>query len=352
VAGWFADRWGARRLFLLAAGGAALAIAGSGVASVVGFTAAFVLLRLAQGVGDGAVFTASATDAGESVPAALRGRAFTRFALTLTAGLVIGPVVSEVVVEQWGRDAVFWVSAALAGASVLVLALTVPAHGASHRVAVPRDDVGASVASGGQARAAAGSRASRLVHLPAVVPGVALGLANLGFAALYGFVVLVGIDRGMAAAGLLISAFAATLTVVRGLFARLPDRVGLGPTIVGSALLSAAGMFGIAVAPSTPWLVAATVCFGMGAALLMPAVLAASSVVHHQVGAGVVLGTVSGVLDLSIGAGALVLGVAAAAWGDAAPFVVCGGTALVSLPVFAWWRARYPLPQPAAVGAA
>ncbi|OWY61068.1 hypothetical protein B7486_65795, partial [cyanobacterium TDX16] len=89
---------------------------------------------------------------------------------------------------------------------------------------------------------------------------------------------------------------------------------------------------------------AATVCFGVGAALLMPAVLAASSVVHDGAGAGVVLGTVSGVLDVCLGAGALVLGVVAAVWGDAAPFVVCGTTALISLPVFAWWRNHHPLP--------
>jgi MFS family permease len=337
VAGWLADRWGARRLFLLAATGAGLAIVGSGLASVLGVAGLFVLLRLAQGVGDGAVFSAAATAAGESVAPHLRGRSFTRFALTLTAGLVIGPFIAEPVAGLWGRQAVFWVAGGLAALAVGVLTVGVPATRSP--ASAPRaDDAGDGADSTPTARLAT------MVHLPAVVPGVALGMANLGFAALFGFVVLVGLDRGMGSAGLLISAFAATLTVVRGLLARLPDRIGLGPTIVGSALFSAAGMFGIAVAPSAPGLVAATVCFGMGAALLMPAVLAASSVVHVEAGAGVVLGTVSGVLDVSIGAGALVLGVVAAAWGDAAPFVVCGTTALLSLPVFAWWRSHHPLP--------
>ncbi|OWY60833.1 hypothetical protein B7486_67050, partial [cyanobacterium TDX16] len=113
VAGWLADRWGARRLFLLAAAGAGLAIVGSGLASVLGVAGLFVLLRLAQGVGDGAVFSAATTDAAASVPPHLRGRAFTRFALTLTAGLVIGPFIAEPVAALWGRQAVFWVAGGL-----------------------------------------------------------------------------------------------------------------------------------------------------------------------------------------------------------------------------------------------
>jgi MFS family permease len=108
--------------------------------------------------------------------------------------------------------------------------------------------------------------------------------------------------------------FAAVVVGIRGLGARIPDRLGAARATRIALAASAAGL-AVAGAWRTPaGLVAGTVVFATGVALLTPAVitLAVQGVAPRERGA--VIGTTSS-SDLAIGLGPATLGLVAAAAG-------------------------------------
>lgn len=114
--------------------------------------------------------------------------------------------------------------------------------------------------------------------------------------------------------------------------------------------VSAAGLAGLAVAPSAPWLAAAAGSLGLGCALLMPALPAEAVDRAGPERRGRVVGTVVGGYDACAVAGAVALGVVASRWGYPAVFLAGAAATPASVPVFAAWRARAdrPLAMPAA----
>jgi MFS family permease len=312
IGGRFVDRHGASVVF---GAGALVAGVAMGAMAIAPVLVVFLFLRVLQGAGDGLCFVGAAAGSDDGTRG--RGVAYTRFAIALTGGSTVGPLLSVLIVDHIGRDAVWPIAGACALVSVAIVA-------SSER---PRS-----------ARAVIAP--SSLVHRPSIVAGVGMGLGNLGFAAMAGFAVLVGAERGMTVPGVLLSAFAVTVNLGRITGSSLPDRLGPARTIRISAWLSAAGLLGAGIAPGTPLLLASVVVLGAGSALLMPALLAEAAASAGDVGRGVVVGTVVGVFDACFAAGAIVLGAVAAAWGDRAAFVVSALAAVACLPVFSWWRSR------------
>src|SRR5258705_13808287 len=98
----------------------------------------------------------------------------------------------------------------------------------------------------------AATRSTALIPRAAVRPGMALALANLGYAALSGFVVLHLARTGVGHGAAIFTAFAFAVVAMRLLGGRLPDRVGPARSAVGAAIAEAAGLLAIAAATSLP----------------------------------------------------------------------------------------------------
>ncbi len=161
LAGRQADQRG-RRIVMV---GGALAMTLGGLLYLVSDSVATHLARLVVGVGEGSLYTAGATWAVDLAPEDQRGLALGLFGLAVWGGLSVGPVAGELLRSNVGYSSVWILTAAL------------PATGALIALRLPEP-----------ARLVSGAEPGPLALFPRAAhrPGLALALANIGYAALAG----------------------------------------------------------------------------------------------------------------------------------------------------------------------
>ena len=304
LAGRAADRRGRR--IVLVAGSLAMAIGGA-LYLLAGSVAALIGARLAVGVGEGAVYTAGATWAVDLAPADRRGLALGLFGLSVWGGLSLGPLAGELLRSSVGYDAV-WALTALLPAAGALIALRLPE---------PL-----------RLSPAAEQRRPRLVPRAAWRPGLALALANVGYAALAGFVVLHLRARGIDGGATVFTAFALAVFASRLVLSRVPDRAGASPTATAAGLLEALGLLIVALATSLTVALAGAVVIGIGFSMLFPslALMVVGGVGEDRRGSA--LGAFTAFFDIGVGLGGPLAGVTASLAGYPAVFVLAAAGAL------------------------
>jgi MFS family permease len=306
VAGRQADVRG-RRIVLVAGAlamtvGGLLYLASTGVPSL-------IVARLAVGAGEGAVYTAGATWAVDLAPANKRGLALGIFGLAVWGGLSLGPLAGELLRANVGYDAVWALAAGLPFAGALIaLLLPEPPPAAGRRRPAP------------------------LAFVPAAArrPGLALALANIGYAALAGFIILHLNARHVGGGASVFTAFAIAVFASRLALSREPDRRGARPTAAAAGLFEAAGLAIIAVAHSLAAALAGAIVVGVGFSMLFPAL---ALMVVGDVGddrRGSALGAFTAFFDIGVGLGGPLCGLTAALAGYPAVFVLAAIAALAT----------------------
>src|SRR6476646_928992 len=293
-----------RRIVLIAG---ALAMTVGGVLYLLaGSVATLVLARLAVGAGEGAVYTAGATWAVDLAPVNRRGLALGLFGLAVWGGLSLGPVAGELLRAHVGYDAVWAFSAVLPFAGAL-LAMRLPEPGGL----VTREP-------------------SPLALLPraAYRPGIALALANIGYAALAGFVILLLTSRGIGGGASVFTAFALAVFASRLVLSRVPDRAGARPTATAAGLFEAVGLAVIAVAHSLAVALLGAIIVGVGFSMLFPALalMVVGEVDDDRRGSA--MGAFTAFFDIGVGLGGPLAGVTASLAGYPAVFVLASAGAL------------------------
>ncbi len=325
IAGRLADSRG-RRIVLIVA---ALVMSAGGVLYLLAASVgSLVLARLVVGMGEGALYTAGATWAVDLAPSRHQGLALGLFGLAVWGGLSLGPLVGELLRSAAGYDAVWVLTAAL------------PFAGALIAVCLPEP-----------ARPAADPAAQRmgLFPRPARRPGLALALANFGYAALAGFVILDLRSEGVSGGASVFTAFATAVFLSRVVLSPLPDRVGPRVTATGAALCEALGLTIIAFAHSLEAALAGALVMGVGFSMMFPAL---ALMVVSEVGEenrGSALGAFTAFFDIGVGLGAPLAGAAAALAGYSAVFLL-GTLAALGTAALAATSARGRL-RPALAGA-
>ncbi|HUH79745.1 MAG TPA: MFS transporter [Solirubrobacteraceae bacterium] len=304
LAGRFADTRGRRIVLVVSAlvmslGGILYLLAGS--------VATLVVARLVVGMGEGALYTAGATWAVDFAPARHQGLALGLFGLAVWGGLSLGPLVGELLRSAAGYSAVWALAAAL------------PLAGALIGACLPEP-----------ARAFRGRARERMALFPrpARRPGLALALANFGYAALAGFVVLDLRSHGVGGGASVFTAFASAVFLSRIVLSPLPDRAGPRATATGAALFEALGLTIIAFAHTLEAALAGALAMGIGFSMLFPAL---ALMVVSQVGEesrGSALGAFTAFFDIGVGLGAPLAGAAAALSGYPAVFLLGSAAAL------------------------
>ncbi|HEX4188023.1 MAG TPA: MFS transporter [Solirubrobacteraceae bacterium] len=304
LAGRLADHRGRR--IVLVAGSLAMALGGALyllAADVPGLVAA----RLVVGIGEGAVYTAGAAWAVDLAPEDRQGLALGLFGLSVWGGLSLGPLAGELLRSSVGYDAVWIATAALPLAGAIV----------AMRLPEPR-------------RAGGDRTPGPLAFFPRAArrPGVALALANFGYAALAGFVVLHLSARGIGGGATVFTAFALAVFASRLVLSRVPDRAGAEPTATAAGLLEALGLLIIAVAQSLPVALAGAVVVGVGFSMLFPslALMVVGAVDEDRRGSA--LGAFTAFFDIGVGLGGPIAGATAALAGYPAVFVLAALAAL------------------------
>jgi MFS family permease len=307
IAGRQADLRG-RRLVLVAG---ALAMALGGALYLVSHSVAvLVLARLAVGAGEGSVYTAGATWAVDLAPEDKRGLALGMFGLAVWGGLSLGPVVGELLRSYVSYDAV-WILALVFPLACAAIASRLPEP--------PRT-----------AFTAGDSSPARMPLLPHAArrPGIALALANVGYAALAGFVVLDLQSRGIGDGAVVFTAFAVAVFGSRLVLSRVPDSWGAQPTATLAGLLEATGLGIVALAASLEVALAGAVIVGVGFSMLFPslALMVVGDVDDER--RGTAMGAFTAFFDIGVGLGGPICGATAALAGYPAVFVLSALAAL------------------------
>jgi MFS family permease len=304
VAGRQADRRG-RRVVLVAG---ALAMTAGGILYLLSDSVAtLILARLVVGAGEGSVYTAGATWAVDLAPENRRGFALGLFGLAVWGGLSLGPLAGELLRSSEGYSAVWILTAAL------------PAMGALIATQLPEPAV---------ARVDSSLPRPALFPKAAHRPGVALALANVGYAALAGFVVLALKSRGVSGGATVFTAFAVAVFASRLVLSRVPDRAGARRTATAAGLLEALGLAVIAASHSLGMALLGALIVGVGFSMLFPslALMVVGEVADDHRGSA--MGAFTAFFDVGVGLGGPIAGATAALAGYSAVFYLSALAAL------------------------
>jgi MFS family permease len=319
-AGQLGDRRGRRPLIV---GGAALA-----ATSFVGYVVAtslplLVLLRLVTGAGEALFFIGVVSAVNDLAPDERRGEAMSLFSLAPYAGLAVGPVIGEAVLDGDSFGPV-WAVAAASTLLAVMLGRWLPE---THSTSAP--DPGAQA---GQAGAVLARR--RFLHPAGVLPGAVLLSIFWGFAGFNAFVPLYARQLGLGGSQLPLVTFAVVLLAIRSIGASIPDRLGVARAGRAAVTGAALGLATIGLWPTTAGLVVGTVVFAAGQALAFPALMALAVRRAPASERSRVVGTFTAFVDLAFGLGPVSLGAIAGALGYRATFVAASlvaGAGLVLL---------------------
>jgi predicted MFS family arabinose efflux permease len=319
--GRLSDRLGRRPL---AFAGAAVMAAGYLVLALEPSFGVVVPVRILVGAAEAAFVVAVFTMAVDLAPRGRQGEAMSLVTVGSYAGLALGPPAAEAILGDDRFPLVWVVAAALVAASVVFVALvpeTRRAHDEEHGGWLP--------------------------PRRALMPGVVLFLAVLGFGGFNAFAVLYAREIGVERPGLVFVVFGAVVICVRLFGRRLPDR--LGPRLAASIACASvtAGFVIVAAWESAPGLFLGTAVFAAGQALAYPALvlLAMGRTREHERSAAV--GAVAAFIDVALATGGLVLGLVADAFDYRAVFLVGAVSALAGLALLQEvGRERDAIPDP------
>jgi MFS family permease len=300
IAGHLADRHGHR--LIMQAGAAIVASGGLLYLLPIGLPG-LIADRLLLGVGEASLFTAGAVWTVSIAPHNRRGQLIGLYGVSMWGGISVGTFLGAVLV-RFGHDVVWIFSAA---AALVALGLI------------------SSVAAQRPAGAPSGGRG--LLLRPAVLPGVALGLAAAGYAGLAAFVLLHLEARGIHSGAVVLGGFSAVYAGTRLVIGRLPDQLGPRRVAAWSGAGEAAGLLIIAVAPNLPVAVLGSVVMGAGFSLLHPSLALMVMNRTERSKQGAAIGAYTSFWDLGVTIWGPLIGVVASGLGYPAVFFVGAGCA-------------------------
>ena len=295
VAGRATDRGG--RVRTLRAGLAVAALAGALFALPLP-VAGLVAARGLHGLADALVYTAASAWVLDRTPADKRPQALSLLGAGIWGGYALGPLVGAAL----DLRAVGLVVVATCALALLLTARLPDTVAEGERLVGLRS----------------------LLPRGVALPGVALGLGNLGYAALVGFLVVHLDDRGGRGA-VALTAFSVAVLLGRLLVVPLAARAGIMRTLPYGLTAMAAGLLVIAGTGSTAVAAAAAAVVGLGYCLPFPALatLVAGRVAPAQRGAAI--GALTAFYDVFVGLGSVAGGLVVERSGTPAVFVLAAG---------------------------
>jgi MFS family permease len=293
VAGRATDRRG--RIWTLRAG-LLLSVAAAAVFALPLGVAGLVAARLLHGFSEALVYTAASTWVLDRTPPERRPQALSLLGAGIWGGYATGPLVGAALDIR--QVAVVIAAGAVAG---LLLTGRLPES-----------------ASGGGSR----TRGFRgLLPRGVALPGLSLGLGNLGYAVVAGFLVVHLDDQGGRGA-VALTCFSVAVLLGRLVVVPLAARVGILRTTPFGLAAMAAGLLVIGGTGSTVVAGAAAAVVGLGYCLPFPAL---ATLVAGRVSAperGAALGALTAFYDVFVGVGSIVAGLLAAHAGTGSVFVL------------------------------
>lgn len=319
-AGRLVDRLGSRPIYLTGL----LIVAGA--TFLVAFVNAYwqiLALRFIAGFGS-TMFTLSAQALIVRVThPSIRGRANALYASAFLVGNVVGPIIGAALSFLGFRAPFIIYGLAVAGAAVAVGGLTQPKPGSEPLPAAKP-----------KMRVRQGWQTSTYKALLAA--GFTNGFVNMGSrVAILPLFAAAVFERGGAAAGLALTAFAFGMAVTLQFSGRLADSLGRRPMV--AAGLATSGVFTALLGGATSFwpLVLLSAAAGIGAGLMSPATQATlADIIGNERSGGTVLSTYQMTQDAGSILAPVLLGAVAEAAGFQAAFGVCGAVCAATLVIW------------------
>jgi predicted MFS family arabinose efflux permease len=302
VAGRLADTRGRRPLLV---GGALINAAGMLGTAYADNLVLVVLLRLLLGVAEAAFFVASIAALADLAPPSRMGEATSYNSLGLYLGLALGPPLGEMLVRTAGFRAAWY------GAAALSLIAAVTAAGIR--------DLRSGMATGGRIR---------LIYWKAVPPALGFFASVVAMGALFAFGALQANAVGLMPASTPLFVYGLVVVAGRMSLARFLDRLPALLFGAGALVIIAGGLVIMAFWNTPLGMVVGAAVFALGVTLSTPAFFSAIFATAQPSERGAASGTASVFLDLAMGGGPMLLGLAAQAGGIPFAFELAAAVAL------------------------
>jgi MFS family permease len=143
------------------------------------------------------------------------------------------------------------------------------------------------------------------------LPGAGSAFSSIGFGAMIAFGSLLSAERGWSPVWLLYSAFAVSLVAARSLLGHLPDRLGGAKVALVCAIVEAAGLAIIWLAPGEMAAAAGAGLAGFGYSLVYPGLGVEAVRRTPPESRGMAMGAYTAFLDIALGLGTPALGLIA-----------------------------------------
>lgn len=299
-AGRFGDRRGRKPVMI--AGTAMTALAGAMYALPLG-VAGLVAARVVLGAGEGVVYTSGAAWVADRAGDENRGRLIGLFGLSIWGGVATGPLLGQVVFDATDSYTAVWALCGLMPLASLGILATMKRGGRPALQAAPPTGI------------------ASLLPRASIRPGLALMTANLGYAAVASFLVLMLDERGIGHGALAFGFFAGAVVINRLLFGDLADRLGGRRGAMLASAVEGIGLLLFASAQSLPLALIAAVVMGSGFAMLFPSLALIVLGDADPATRGAAMGTFTAFFDLGIAFGSPLVGFAAAQFGYGAAFI-------------------------------
>jgi MFS family permease len=332
------DRHGRRTVM---AGGAALAALAGSLYGFVDSIPVLLVLRGLTGIGEAALFVGAATLVADLSPGHRRAEAASYFSVALYAGLGIGPIIGEAVIERTSFEVAFLTAAGFA-ALAAAMSLSLP-KGVATAAGGDGDDEAAALPAAEPAPTGLTSRRSAaFVHPVALGPGLVLACGSAAFAVFSAFLPEYSRQLGLSGSGALFAVYSVVCLGVRLLGARLPERLGprtSGTTtfcVLGAALLLLAGVPHVWAL----WVAAALV--GVAMAFLYPSLMALTVNRAPMPERARAISSFTMFFEIGTAAGALALGAVADVLGKRVGFA--GAVLLCAAGLWVMWVKVLPTP--------
>ncbi len=287
-----------------------------------------LVIRVVNGLGEGTVYTGGAAWLVLLCPPERRGRVVGLFGIFMWAGITVGTLVGTVAMRVGGFHAVWGLCTAVGLAGFVSVSL---------KKAPPRPET-------------AGGGRSAILPMASVIPGIAVSLAALGYAALAAFVSLHMLARGVSNGIAAFDAFGFTYIGVRLFIGNVPDRLGPRAVAFWSAIVEAVGLVIVGLATNLVTVIIGGFVIGAGLSLLFPslALIVINRSPESQRGAA--LGAFTSFWDVGIAVGAPASGLIASLSNYTDIYYVMAICAVASAVMAQpeWLRRRRPAAQSAA----
>jgi MFS family permease len=303
-----------------------------------------ITLRVLSGVGSALVFSLASAYIGDLTPRGHEGRYMGVYGLFDFLGFGAGPLVSGLLRDQWGFDAVFMFMAALIAAALLVIVVLLPVR--VTRVTVDRG--GDTAGEPDAADPPVVAPWSEVLRHPVLQGLFAVGLGySVAFGAGFSFLAVYLESEIRATAtmvGVVLAGQEFTAGLLQPVFGRVADRVSRRLMILVGVVMVSAGYATFAVTNEyLPLALAFTLGAGLGSAIQGVASRALAVEVGRELGMATVMSLNSMSFGLGVLVGSLGGGVLADVWGERSVFIAAAGALLLSAAIFQALTARRAL---------